>query len=381
MIHQCGVSYLANLGKKSQKSVNETIFIKNQLTNKTVNPNVTIAIQTAYIGEVKINCIKYKNGNFGLLTSISSNNRNPIFVKCIDATLNNLNVNKYYSLNFLSGLPIVIVNQQKCAQNANIIRRLISKTNKTQLENLTLRRALIYNSSVDTFFHCCNFITCVQTILNINNPMNGNLLLSVVNIKNLDNAFFDGESLWIGNGQSLYPLASADVIAHEIGHSIVQKTCDLTYSGQSGALNEFIADCFGTCYEFYIYETFKLKRGMADWLVGEDFSKNMRPLRNMENPYLCFQPKVYQGQYWGNPSETNIDYGYVHTNSGVGNYLFYKISQKLTWKQTIILFYDVLKKIQSNCNYPIFRDNLKTSAVKFNCLSEVQECLIDVNLN
>ncbi len=39
--------------------------------------------------------------------------------------------------------------------------------------------------------------------------------------------------------------ASLDVIGHELTHGVVEHTAALVYSGQSGALNESLADVFG----------------------------------------------------------------------------------------------------------------------------------------
>ena len=65
-----------------------------------------------------------------------------------------------------------------------------------------------------------------------------------------DNAFWDGTQLVFGDGDGRVFdrfTKPVDVLAHEFGHAVVEHTCDLTYQGQSGALNESVADAFASC--------------------------------------------------------------------------------------------------------------------------------------
>ncbi|MGW1075636.1 M4 family metallopeptidase [Streptomyces sp. NPDC002537] len=61
------------------------------------------------------------------------------------------------------------------------------------------------------------------------------------------NAFWDGTKMVYGNGDKEYrPLsAGLDVVGHEMTHGVVQNTAELVYAGQSGAMNEALADYFG----------------------------------------------------------------------------------------------------------------------------------------
>ncbi|GGV34463.1 M4 family metallopeptidase [Streptomyces spectabilis] len=69
------------------------------------------------------------------------------------------------------------------------------------------------------------------------------------------NAFWDGEKMVYGNGDEEYrPLsAGLDVVGHEMTHGVVEHTAALVYAGQSGALNEAIADYFGNAIETGAY--------------------------------------------------------------------------------------------------------------------------------
>ena len=130
------------------------------------------------------------------------------------------------------------------------------------------------------------------------------------------NAFWDGSRMTYGDGGSGYnPLTSMDIIGHEITHGVTQYTANLTYSYESGALNEAFSDIFGTTIEFYATPS------LADWLIGEDIGG---AFRSMSNPNTYGDPDTYLGTNWYTGSADN---GGVHTNSGVLNYWYYLLCQ------------------------------------------------------
>src|SRR6476661_5759488 len=64
-----------------------------------------------------------------------------------------------------------------------------------------------------------------------------------------NNAFWDGTQLVFGDGDGQVFerfTKPVDVLAHEFSHAVVEHTADLTYRGQSGALNESVADAFAS---------------------------------------------------------------------------------------------------------------------------------------
>ncbi|WP_338672906.1 M4 family metallopeptidase [Streptomyces sp. SCSIO 30461] len=65
------------------------------------------------------------------------------------------------------------------------------------------------------------------------------------------NAFWDGQKMVYGSGDEEFrPLsADLDVVGHEMTHGVVENTANLVYAGQSGALNEAIADYFGNAID------------------------------------------------------------------------------------------------------------------------------------
>ncbi len=157
----------------------------------------------------------------------------------------------------------------------------------------------------------------------------GGNIFSFTNVANEDgssmgNAFWNGVAIFYGNGdQAFFPLGRAlDVAGHEMTHGIIQNTANLEYYGESGAINESIADVMGAMMD------------RDDWLMGEDVVKsNFFPggaLRNMQDPHngaptgnygAGWQPKHTNEQFTGSQ-----DNGGVHINSGITNHAFYLIA-------------------------------------------------------
>ncbi len=71
-----------------------------------------------------------------------------------------------------------------------------------------------------------------------------------------DNAFWDDTCFCMtyGDGATGGSVGEADLdtAGHEMTHGVTSKTANLTYSGESGGLNESTSDIFGTCVEFYV---------------------------------------------------------------------------------------------------------------------------------
>lgn len=114
-----------------------------------------------------------------------------------------------------------------------------------------------------------------------------------------------------GDGTNYNPLTTLDVGGHEITHGVTSKTANLTYSGESGGLNESTSDIMGTLAEFYANNA----KDVPDYKIGELVRKNGTPLRYMDDPSKdgssakCYSSTV-----------GNLD---VHYSSGIGNRFFY----------------------------------------------------------
>ena len=130
----------------------------------------------------------------------------------------------------------------------------------------------------------------------------------------MENAFWNGAAMWYGNGGSSFSelAGGLDVGGHEMTHGVIEKTANLEYQDESGALNESFADVFAVCID------------RDDWLIGEDVVKpgstNNNCLRDMQFPNngTPSQPKHVNEQYVG-----PLDNGGVHINSGITNRAFY----------------------------------------------------------
>ena len=135
---------------------------------------------------------------------------------------------------------------------------------------------------------------------------------------NYVNAFWDGTRMTYGDGDGVDfgPLVSLDVAGHEMSHGVTENSANLTYSGESGGLNESTSDIFGSLVEFYANNA----NDPGDYLIGEEFDlKNHVGFRRMDNPqsdgssFNCWSPTVGSAD--------------VHYSSGVGNHFFYLLSE------------------------------------------------------
>ena len=84
--------------------------------------------------------------------------------------------------------------------------------------------------------------------------------------RSMENAYWNGVFIAYGDGGEMFgPLASAlDVAAHEMTHGIIERTVNLEYRFQSGALNESFADIFAAMVDD------------DDWSMGEDIANKAR---------------------------------------------------------------------------------------------------------
>lgn len=135
--------------------------------------------------------------------------------------------------------------------------------------------------------------------------------------KNYVNAFWDGEKMTYGDGDGnrYGPLTSLDVAGHEMSHGVTENSANLTYSGESGGLNEATSDIFGTMVEFYAANS----ADKGDYLIGEQFDSTGQGLRRMDDP----SSDGDSVNCWSS-SVKNLD---VHYSSGVGNHFFYLLAE------------------------------------------------------
>jgi Zn-dependent metalloprotease len=138
-----------------------------------------------------------------------------------------------------------------------------------------------------------------------------------------------------------------DVVGHEVTHGVIAHEADLVYSDEPGAVNESLADIFGTLIEFHA------NNDRGNWVIGEGLpgQSEAQPMRSLAAPHLsngaggtlfskanAFSVATNRGQpehyseYVARSDpicETTWDYfnGCVHFNSGVLNKFAYMISE------------------------------------------------------
>ena len=134
------------------------------------------------------------------------------------------------------------------------------------------------------------------------------------------NAFWDGAQMTYGDGAgNAKPLVALDVAGHEMSHGVTENVVPggLTYSGESGGLNEATSDIFGSMVEFYANNS----SDVGDYDIGEkiDIRGTGAPLRYMYNPALDGSSH----SCWSS-STNSVD---VHYSSGVANHFFFNLAE------------------------------------------------------
>jgi zinc metalloprotease ZmpA len=134
---------------------------------------------------------------------------------------------------------------------------------------------------------------------------------------NYVNAFWDGKQMTYGDGDGVTagPLVSIDVAGHEMSHGVTSATANLTYSGESGGLNEATSDIFGTMVEFYSNKA----SDPGDYYIGEEIMKDRPALRYMDKP----SKDGNSPDCWSS-GVGNLD---VHYSSGIANHFAYLLAE------------------------------------------------------
>lgn len=167
-----------------------------------------------------------------------------------------------------------------------------------------------------------------------------------------DNAFWDGERMVFGDGDGVtfqrFTIA-VDVIGHELAHGVTSMTANLTYQGQSGALNESMSDVFGSMVK---QRALGQDAASADWLIGAGLftpAVNGVALRSMKAPGTAYDDpalgKDPQPASMADYVQTSDDNGGVHINSGIPNRAFYLAATAIggnAWQGAGQVWYDVL---------------------------------------
>jgi Zn-dependent metalloprotease len=183
-----------------------------------------------------------------------------------------------------------------------------------------------------------------------------------------DNAFWDGTQMVMGDGDGeIFNsfTSSLSVIAHELGHGLLQYTTNLQYQGQSGALNESIADVFGALVEQFVAGD---DAAHASWLIGKGlFTKAVTgvALRSMIEPGTAYNDSILgkdpQPATMAEYVKTTEDNGGVHLNSGIPNRAFALFAKALggnAWETAGSLWFNVIatRTLPENADFATFAE-------------------------
>jgi len=153
--------------------------------------------------------------------------------------------------------------------------------------------------------------------------------------QNYENAFWSDSCFCMTYGDgatTFYPLVSLDVAGHEMSHGVMSTEANLTYSGESGGLNESSSDIFGTMVEFFANSA----DDAPDYWIGERIIRSnwsgsggstytqTRALRYMDDPHKDGTSPAC----WS----SGIGLLNVHYSSGPNNHMFYLLAHGGTSK-------------------------------------------------
>lgn len=132
-----------------------------------------------------------------------------------------------------------------------------------------------------------------------------------------------------GNGTTVRPLVALDIMGHEMTHGVTSRTANLTYSSESGGLNEATSDIMGTMVEYYANNALQ----PPNYTIGEAIFTTPSPsnaLRWMFKPNLdhispdCYPSATTPSNGITLPNFKAMD---VHYSSGVANHFFYLLAE------------------------------------------------------
>ncbi|MFP2930215.1 M4 family metallopeptidase [Pyxidicoccus sp. 3LG] len=208
-------------------------------------------------------------------------------------------------------------------------RRVHSANNGTSTPG-TLRRsegqAATGDSHIDMNYDMLGFTyNCYNALFGRDSFDNaGAALISTVHYSsNYVNAYWDGTQMVYGDGDGVTSIElgkDADVTVHELTHAVTERESNLTYSGQSGGLNEAMSDTFAAICESWTSGTWST--ATAIWLIGEDVwtpGTANDALRYMDDP-----AKDGVSKDWAPSVTSGTD---VHYSSGVPNLAFALLSK------------------------------------------------------
>lgn len=247
--------------------------------------------------------------------------------------------------------------------NLNPVREVYDGQNKTAIPGALVRKegdSPVADTTVNEAFDGAGDVYNMYSQEYRRDSLDGKgmkLISTVHHRSNYNNAFWNGEQMAYGDGDGeiFQKFTELTVIGHELSHGVVQFSGGLIYQDQSGALNESLADVFGSLTQQYKN---KQEAHEASWLVGEGIlgpDINGVALRSMKAPGEAYDDELLgkdpQPYHMNLYVDTSSDNGGVHINSGIPNHAFYLLAQYLggfAWQKAGHIWYDAMQSINNS---------------------------------
>jgi Zn-dependent metalloprotease len=203
-----------------------------------------------------------------------------------------------------------------------------------------------------------------------------------------DDAFWHGNQIVFGDGDGIAFnrfTIGVDLIGHELTGGISRYEINFTYLGQSGALNESIANVFGSLIKQYVL---KQTADQADWLIGEGLlTIQGQALRSLKAPGTAYDNTLIgrdpQPAHMQHYVRTQQDLGGVHINSGIPNHAFYLCAMAIgghAWEKAGQIWYDTIldKSLRPTASFGAFAGRTVANAGRrYGANSIEQKAVID----
>lgn len=153
-----------------------------------------------------------------------------------------------------------------------------------------------------------------------------------------------------------------DVVAHEYTHAVIQTSANLVYEGESGALNEHLADVFGSIINQVNNPNLSNPYQIGATVLYGKYAEKAKTLRDMMDPSKGLTPQpghtiqlltapYKQFAVGCVPSGDNDKCG-VHILSGIPNKMSALVMSKIGPQESAKLFYGVMtKRLSANSKF------------------------------
>jgi vibriolysin len=209
------------------------------------------------------------------------------------------------------------------------LNRKVYSANNTTTQPGTLKRsegqAAVGDNHVDTnYTRLGQTYDCYKNLFGRDsyNGAGATLISTVHYDVNYVNAYWDGTQMVYGDGNgtdSTMLGLDLDVTVHELTHAVTSSESNLTYSGESGGLNESMSDIFAGVCESYFTGTWATTPDI--FMIGEDIwtpATANDALRYMDDPAKDGASLDFYADYSGQD---------VHYSSGISNLVFSLLSK------------------------------------------------------